>query len=145
MCQGHTRVEGSTITLLGTAVFGLLLCQLLPVKAPDLLRRGWGHTVGGGSLSGLTSFSLVLLSGHVQGPVQDPGGPGAEPDAALQAAGGPGVCAGTAVPQQPGAHAHHRARRPRGHEGLPPGLRRYALELLLHRARPQLSARPGER
>lgn len=76
----------------------------------------------------------------MQGTVQDSSSPGTEPDATLQTAGGSGVCAGAAVPQQPGAHAHNRARSTGGHEGLPQGLQRHALELLLHRARPQLSA-----
>lgn len=93
-----------------------------------------------GPLMRLSFLSSLLPFGGVQGAVQDASSPGAEPDAALQAAGGPGVRAGAAVPQQPGAYAHHRARRPRGHEGLPQGLRGHALELLLHRAGPQLPA-----
>ena len=54
--QGHTRVGGRAIPLLGTAVLGLLLSQLLPVKAPEPLRKAgamqWVEAAG--SLLGLT-------------------------------------------------------------------------------------------
>lgn len=80
--------------------------------------------MGGGSTMAVHGqvFLPLLAFGGVQGTVQDAGSLGTEPDAALQAAGGLGVSAGAVMPQQPGAHAHHRARCPRGDEGLPQGL-----------------------
>ena len=61
--QGHTRVGGRAIPLLGTAVLGLLLSQLPPVKAPEPLREAgamqWVEAAG--SLLGLTSFSLAAF------------------------------------------------------------------------------------
>nr|XP_042135897.1 protein Wnt-11 isoform X2 [Peromyscus maniculatus bairdii] len=120
-------------------------CRVRPPGAP-------GARDDEGAAAGLRGSALRPGAPHrrvlwhqVAGTVQDASGPGPQPDATLQTAGGPGVCAGAALPQQPGAHAHRRVRGTGGHEGLPQGLRRHALELLLHRARPQLPARPGKR
>lgn len=119
MPRSLQRVEGSTITLLGTAVFGLLLCQLLPVKAPDLLRKRLGPYSGWRVLLGpqLPFHWCCFLA--VQGLAPRPAA-WALNQALLQAAGGPGVrrysCAAATW-----AHAHHRAAAA-SHEGLPPGL-----------------------
>lgn len=69
----------------------------------------------------LSSF-LGPWPSDVQGIVQDACGPSSEPDAALQAAGGPGVGPGATVPEQPRTDAHRGAGRPGGHEGLSQGL-----------------------